>query len=227
MSLAFCILKALKSLNLLDHAPPLWWPGAGGVEVVLGAILTQRIKFSKVQESLDHLKAASVLEPDPTKSLENLAQIPLDNLAKLIAPSGFYRQKARYLQALSHNILKDFTDFESFRLKVSREWLLAQKGVGFESADSILNYACLRPVFVVDAYTYKLLAALGLEIEDYHELQSFFTQGLAQDLPQVCALYENKLELAGIYARLHGKIVACMQAKIALKPHLKDCDGLH
>ncbi|BCZ18009.1 3-methyladenine DNA glycosylase MagIII [Helicobacter sp. NHP19-003] len=227
MSLAFCILKALKSLKLIEHAPPLWWPGAGSVEVVVGAILTQRTRFSKVQESLDNLKNAHILEQNPTKSLENLAQIPLDNLAKLIAPSGFYNQKARHLNALSQNILKDFNGFETFKAEVSRAWLLAQKGVGFESADSILNYACLRPVFVVDAYTHKLLATLGLEMEDYHALQEFFTKGLEQDLSQVLALYENKLELAGIYARLHGKIVACMQAKIALNPHLKDCDGLY
>ncbi|GMB96255.1 3-methyladenine DNA glycosylase [Helicobacter sp. NHP22-001] len=220
MSLAFCILKALKALKLIDNAPPLWWPNAGSVEVVLGAILTQRAKFSNAKKSLEQLKSAGLLEQDPTKSLENLAHTPLATLAPLIAPSGFYNQKVRHLNALSQNILKDFNSFETFKAEVNREWLLAQKGVGFESADSILNYACLRPVFVVDTYTYKLLATLGMEIEDYHALQEFFTKGLEQDLPQVLALYENKLDLAGIYARLHGKIVACMQGKIALKPHL-------
>ncbi|BDQ27442.1 3-methyladenine DNA glycosylase [Helicobacter heilmannii] len=227
MTLAFCILKTLKALKLIDNAPPLWWPNAGSVEIVLGAILTQRTKFSHVQKSLEQLKSAGLLEQDPTKSLENLAHTPPTTLAPLIAPSGFYNQKAGYLNTLSQNILKDFNSFETFKAEVSREWLLAQKGVGFESADSILNYACLRPVFVVDAYTHKLLATLGLEMEDYHALQEFFTKGLEQDLPQVLALYENKLELASIYARLHGKIVACMQAKIALKPYLKDCDDLY
>ncbi|CRF40751.1 3-methyladenine DNA glycosylase [Helicobacter ailurogastricus] len=227
MSLAFCILKALKSLNLLDNAPPLWWPNAGSVEVVLGAILTQRTKFSKAQESLERLKNAGILEQDPNKSLHNLAHTLPATLAQLISPSGFYNQKARSLIALSQNLLKDFDNFESFKKGVSRAWLLAQKGVGFESADGILNYACLRPVFVVDAYTYKLLATLGLEMEDYHALQEFFTKGLEQDLPQTLELYANQLDLAGIYARLHGKIVACMQAKIALKPHLKDCNDLY
>ncbi|WP_120951597.1 3-methyladenine DNA glycosylase [Helicobacter sp. L8] len=215
------ILRALKALNLLKNAPPLWWPHAGSFEVVVGAILTQRTRWERVRLSLENLKKSQLL------SLENLAQISPQELAPFIAPSGFYRQKARYLIALSCHILQDFKDFANFQVQVSRDWLLAQKGIGFESADSILNYACLRPVLVVDAYTYQLLASLGLELEDYHAMQEFFMQGLQENLENTLALYDHQLPLASIYARLHGKIVECMRAKIALKPHLKDCDDLY
>ncbi|WP_121022467.1 3-methyladenine DNA glycosylase [Helicobacter vulpis] len=221
------ILYALKGLDLLKNAPPLWWPGAGSFEVVVGAILTQRARFAKVRLSLAQLKHAKVLSPEPTQSLHNLAHISQDNLAQLIAPSGFYRQKAGYLIALSRRILEDFGDFEGFKTAVDRNWLLSQKGVGFESADSVLNYACLRPVMVVDAYTYKLLVSLGLELEDYHAMQEFFMHGLQENLNSTLALYDHQLNLASIYARLHGKIVECMRAKIELKPHLKDCDDLY
>ncbi|WP_121756742.1 3-methyladenine DNA glycosylase [Helicobacter felis] len=221
MNWPFCLLKTLKSLNLLQSSPPLWWPNAGSFEVVVGAILTQRARWERVCLSLENLQKSQLL------NLEKLAQCRPQDLIPLIAPSGFYQQKARYLIALSQHILEDFKDFETFQAEVSRDWLLAQKGIGFESADSILNYACLRPVLVVDAYTYKLLASLGIELEDYHALQEFFTCALQENLEATLALYNHQLPLASIYARLHGKIVECMRAKIDLKPHLKDCDDLY
>ncbi|WP_104695661.1 3-methyladenine DNA glycosylase [Helicobacter salomonis] len=222
MNRVFHILKALKALNLLKNAPPLWWPSAGSFEVVVGAILTQRARFEKVQKSLDQLKNTEMLSLDPDRSLHNLSHISQEYLAKLITPSGFYQQKAHYLIALSQHILEDFKTFASFQAKVDREWLLVQKGIGFESADSILNYACLRPVLVVDTYTYRLLASLGVELEDYHAMQEFFMRGLQENLEATLALYNHQLDLASIYARLHGKIVECMRAKIDLKPYLKD-----
>ncbi|MFC3847723.1 3-methyladenine DNA glycosylase [Helicobacter baculiformis] len=215
------ILRALKTLNLLKNAPPLWWPGAGSFEVVVGAILTQNTRFEQAHKSLENLKSASAL------NLHSLAHIDLDILESCIKPSGFHRQKARYITLLSQHILQDFNTFEIFQKEVSRTWLLVQKGIGFESADAILNYACLRPVMVVDRYTYQLLKSLGLDLPDYSSLQEFFMHGIEADRDQTLSLYNHQLDLASIYARFHGKIVACMRAKINLNSHLKGYHDLY
>lgn len=221
------LLIALKKLDLLKNAPPLWWPNAGSFEVVVGAILTQNTRFEQALKSLQKLKRAGILSPDTATSLNHLAQINPSDLATHIIPSGFYNQKARYLCALSQNILEDFEDFEAFKEQASRPWLLEQKGIGQESADAILNYACLKPVMVVDKYTHQFLQSLGLEMEDYDAMQNFFMQGIEEQLKSALALYHHQLNLAGIYARFHGKIVACMRARIALKSHLKESYDLH
>ncbi len=215
------ILTALKALDLLHNAPPLWWPGAGSFEVVIGAILTQNTRFELAQQSLENLKTLGILSPDTQATLTHLANSKPSDLAPHIAPSGFYNQKAHRLVLLSQNILRDFGGFESFKAQVDRAWLLEQKGLGKESADAILNYACLHPILVVDKYTYQLLLSLGMDIPEYDDLQAFLMQGLQDRLEQTLALYEHQLDLASIYARFHGKIVACMRAKIHLKPYLE------
>ncbi|BCD48736.1 3-methyladenine DNA glycosylase [Helicobacter suis] len=214
------ILRALKNLDLLKNAPALWWPSAGEFEVILGAILTQNTRFKQVLKSLENLKLAGILSADSNASLHDLATISIEKLIPHIVPSGFYRQKARYVCLLSQNILRDFQDFKTFQKQVNREWLLKQLGIGPESADAILNYACLRPVMVVDRYTYQFLLSLGLDIKDYGMLQKFFMQGITNNLDKVLALYEYKLDLAAIYARFHGKIVEYMRA--SAKPQLKE-----
>ncbi len=202
------ILQRLKSLNLLQNKEPWWWPNALSFEVVVSAILTQNTKWSNVESSLFNLKRACILSSDNEESLENLANIV--SIENLIAPSGFYRQKSSRLIALAKAIKTDFGSFASFCEDVNREWLLAQKGIGFESADSILNYACGREVMVVDRYSFKFLAKLGIEIFDYNELQAWF---MNLDFKSLSALY-GEMPLAQIYARYHGKIVEFSKAKL-------------
>ena len=132
-------------------------------------------------------------------------------LAKLIKPVGFYNQKAKRLIALSRNILRDFGDFENFKENVSREWLLAQKGVGFETADSILCYACGKEVMVVDAYTKRLLKRKGYEFESYDEIKEWCERGVLESWDKLKDLYEDNLNLC--FARFHGKIVEFMKKK--------------
>lgn len=107
----------------------------------------------------------------------------------------------------------DFGDFGGFCDNVEREWLLLQKGIGFESADSILNYACGREVMVVDKYSFRLLQQLGIEIYEYNELQSWFMDLALGDLHR---LYKD-MPLAQIYARYHGKIVEFSKRKMRLE----------
>ena len=202
------ILERLKELNLLEGREPWWWPNALSFEVVVGAILTQNTKWNNVELSLLNLKQARILSDDSEQSLENLANSA--NIENLIMPSGFYRQKSARLIALARAIKTDFGSFASFCENTDREWLLSQKGIGFESADSILSYACGREVMVVDKYSFKFLAKLGVEIFDYNELQAWFMNLDSRSLQK---LYGD-MPLAQIYARYHGKIVEFSKRKL-------------
>ncbi|TPH89219.1 3-methyladenine DNA glycosylase [Helicobacter pylori] len=214
---SFEILKALKSLDLLENAPAWWWPNALKFEVLLGAVLTQNTKFEAVLKSLENLKNAFILENDDETNLKKIAYMDFSKLAECVRPSGFYNQKAKRLINLSENILKDFQSFENFKQEVTREWLLDQKGIGKESADAILCYVCAKEVMVVDKYSYLFLKKLGIEIEDYDELQNFFEKGVQENLNSALALYGNTISLAQLYARFHGKIVEFSKQKLELK----------
>jgi endonuclease III related protein len=185
--------RALEALDLLAEKPPMWWPQYGTFDVVVGAVLTQNSQWTRVEQSLANLRGADMLSADA------LAAIPVEALMELIRPSGLFKNKSKVLQLLSKAIVEDFADFETFRTEVSRDWLLAQKGVGPETADSILCYACGRDAMVVDAYTARLLSAFGYEFETYDDLQAWCVEGL-----------EGHMETddpARTYARFHGMIV--------------------
>ncbi len=199
---SFEIFKYLKDLGYLKELRDrLWWPNSRTFEVVVGAILTQQTRWDKVEKALKNLKDANLL------SLEALSMVDDKELSKLIKPSGFYNTKAKRLKLLSKNIIKDFGNFENFKQSVSREWLLSQKGLGKESSDSILCYGCEREVFVVDAYTAKLLKKFDYEFEEYDELREWMEHGILSNLDKIYEVYKEKKSLNEIYARFHGKIV--------------------
>ncbi len=183
----------LESQNLLEQKPQYWWPNYGSFEVVVGAILTQNTKWEKVELSLDNLRRYDLL------SLDKLAACDLPILMELITPSGLYKTKALYLKKLVDAIAIEFCTFEAFKDEVEREWLLLQKGIGPETADSILCYACERPEMVVDAYTARLLRAFGLDYETYDDIKHWCSDGVQ--------LLFDADELAYRYALLHGMIV--------------------
>lgn len=198
---SFDLLAFLKKQNLLNNAPPLWWKNAGSFEVVVGAILTQNTNWKNVESSLDSLESLGLL------GLESIANCDLIILQNAIKTSGFFRQKAIRLQNLAQNILSDFGDFESFVENVSREWLLNQKGIGKESADSILNYACGREIMVCDKYTQRLLGECGFEFYEYDDIADFLMRGIVENYDRVVALYGYEIAMSAVYARFHGKIV--------------------
>jgi len=193
LSDSFELYDTLEKLNLLENSPSMWWPAYGTFEVVVGAILTQNTSWNRVETSLQNLRAASLLSPEP------LSKTPPESLMELIRPSGLFKAKASNLIRLSRNLLDDFGDFETFAQNVDRQWLLSQKGIGPESADSILCYACERPVMVVDAYTARLLRGYGYEFESYDELQEWCEAGVRDAF--------GEEELPEVFARFHGMIV--------------------
>ena len=198
------LLIELREKNLLKDKPKYWWPNYSTFEVVVGAVLTQNTKWENVEKALENWKVEN-----GEWRVEDVASFDPLYLSEIIKPAGFYNQKAKRLIALSRNILRDFGDFETFKEEVSREWLLSQKGIGFETADSILCYACGREVMVVDSYTKRLLKKNGYEFESYDELREWCERGIEENWDKVAEFYENDLNLC--YARFHGKIVEFMK----------------
>lgn len=199
---SFGLFKYLKDLGYLKELrDPLWWPKSGNFEVVAGAILTQQTKWEKVEKALENLKKNDLLD------LNSLAECDTKLLSTLIKPSGFYNTKAKRLKLLANNILRDFGSFDAFQDKVDREWLLLQKGLGKESSDSILCYACSKDIMPVDNYTAKVLNSFGYNFEEYDELREWCESGVFENLDKIYQIYGEEKPVNEIFARFHGKIV--------------------
>ena len=149
--------------------------GLSEFELLISVILTQNTSWNNVLKALDNVRVAKI------QSLETLNALETQQIATLIKPSGFYNQKAKRLKGFVGALLSEFGDMSEFKARVSRQWLLNVKGLGFESADSILNYLCQREILVVDSYTNRLAYALGYEFESYDELREFFQSGIESE----------------------------------------------
>jgi len=139
--------------------PQHWWPGKTPFEIIVGAILTQNTAWKNVERAIGELRAAGLLSPLA------IERVPLRRLEALIRSSGYFRQKARKLKAFCRFLRSEYGGslgrmFETPTMEL-REKLLTVFGVGPETADSILLYAGEHPVFVVDAYTKRLLMRHG------------------------------------------------------------------
>ena len=176
--------------SLLDHfGPQNWWPADSPFEVMVGAVLTQNTNWANVSRAINTLKSENLLSPNL------LYTLPLEILAEKIRPSGYYNLKAKRLNNLLDLVVKEVEKsgsldvFFSLDRDVLREKLLTVKGIGPETADSILLYAAEKPVFVVDAYTYRFLSRHGLigEESSYQEIQEFFMD----NLPEETALFNE------------------------------------
>jgi len=199
---SYQLFEALKKQGYIkEDRELLWWPKSGTFEVVVGAILTQQAKWEKVEKSLVNLRERNLLD------LDSIANLDGKELASLVKPSGFYNTKAKNLKKLCQNIVKEFESFENFALQVERDWLLSQKGIGEESADGILCYACKKEVMVVDSYTNRLVKKFGYEFDSYTELQDWLVSGIESNLDKINKLYGKEMDLNVVYARFHGKIV--------------------
>jgi endonuclease III related protein len=161
--------------------PQHWWPGRTPFEVMVGAVLVQNTSWTNVERAIRNLLEADLLEPHA------LYAVPQDDLEELIRPAGYFRIKAKRLRALLRFFVEKYDgSIETmFRrpLEALRQELLAVHGIGPETADSILLYAGGLPVFVVDAYTYRIFGRHGWTSfsAGYEELQDYFHGGLPAD----------------------------------------------
>jgi len=196
--------KLLKSFGAQN-----WWPMQRGFsppewEVYVGAVLTQNTAWRNVEKALANLREAGVT------SRSDIAKANQRRLAALLRPAGYYNQKARKLKILA-----------SFSGEPSRESLLGLWGIGPETADSILLYALNRPFFVIDAYTKRVFARLGIDAEgysrqnggknpnEYDAWQQFFESNLPKD--------------AGLYKEFHALIVELAKRHCKKMPVCAGC----
>jgi endonuclease-3 related protein len=158
-----------------------WWPGRTAFEVIVGAILTQNTAWVNVERAIRNLRQAGTLTP---RAIE---KAPMARLARLIRPSGYFRQKAKKLKAFVQFLRERHGGSlaRMFRQPTAqlRQELLAVHGIGPETADSILLYAGRHPVFVVDAYTHRILGRHQITDgkPDYEAVRSLFERSLPRD----------------------------------------------
>jgi len=162
--------------------PQDWWPGDTPFEIMVGAVLTQNTAWTNVEKAINNLKNFDLL------SFETLHSLPSAVLAEHIRPCGYYNLKAKRLQNLlnliSENYDGDVDFFLGQDLATLRQDLLSVKGIGPETADSICLYAATKPIFVVDAYTHRILSRHDLVLEDeadYAQIQDFLMGNLPED----------------------------------------------
>jgi endonuclease-3 related protein len=173
----------LKIYNILFNTfgPQHWWPGDTPFEIAVGAILTQNTNWSNVERAINNLKDNGALDP------EVLYRMPITRLARLIRPAGYFNVKAKRLKNFITFLVERYggsmDKMRSADPTSLREELLSINGIGPETADSILLYALDMPVFVIDAYTKRVLTRHGLADgkESYDELQALFHKNLDPD----------------------------------------------
>ena len=205
------LIKIYQTLERAYPSPKDWpngeWPLSGEFrpqcfEVVVGAILTQNLNWKNVKKVLSRMIEERLVEAG---RIERCPQVFLE---KTIRSAGFYRQKAKRLKEVSQFIVPYPGDFYS---GVRREELLSLQGIGPETADSILLYACDRPHFVVDAYTRRIFTRYGFLSykASYQEVQKLFESHLPADVP--------------LYKRFHALIVEHAKQICRKTPFCKDC----
>jgi endonuclease-3 related protein len=160
--------------------PQHWWPAETSFEVIVGAYLTQNTSWTNVERAMVNLRRAQVL------SVDGIRKLKVARLERLIQPSGYFRQKAKRLKTFITFLDRQYEGslermFAQATAKL-REELLALNGVGPETADSILLYAGNHPVFVVDAYTRRILDRHQIlpEKSDYEDIRYLFQQSLSR-----------------------------------------------
>ncbi len=167
--------RSLYKELLEEYGRQGWWPAETDYEVVVGAVLTQNTSWKNVERAIANLKDANRLSPDAILKARNT------ELEALIRPSGFYRQKAERLKLATGKWL-EIRDSRRGSMELRKEWL-SVKGIGMETADSILLYAMGRPIFVVDAYTRRFCGScFAREFKGYEGYRAFFESNLPRDL---------------------------------------------
>ncbi len=186
-----------------------WWPGDTRFEIIVGAILTQNTNWKNVEKAIQNLKQAKAL------SYKRMIEIPQSELAELIRPSGYYNQKAIKLKAFVDFLQKEYQGSiaKMFRedTETLREKLLNIRGVGKETADSILLYAGDHYSFVIDLYTYRILVRHGWieETTGYDKMQTLFQTNIPKELDLYKDFHAQLVAVGNNYCRKSPKCEEC------------------
>ena len=191
-----------------EYGPQGWWPGAGPLDVVIGAILTQAAAWTNVEKAIQNLKASSCW------SLDAIHARSPQELAEIIRPSGYFNSKARKLKAFAEHVHRNYggslEDFLAQDGPALRDELLSLHGIGPETADDILVYAAGQPFFVIDSYTRRILQRMGLTPPERAANYGIYQELFHQQLPQNVALFNEYHALLDQHAkRSCTKVPSC------------------
>lgn len=185
-----------------------WWPTDSKLEIIIGSILSQNTSWKNAEKAILNLKENNFL------NLKNLSILNKSKISELIKPAGYYNQKTEYILCASEIINNKFLgsinnlfklDIESLRIE-----LLSWKGIGKETADSIILYAAEKPIFVIDSYTKRMLSRhnIGYKIT-YDDAANLFMKSLPKNVK--------------MYNEFHALIVKLGQTYCKTKPNCSKC----
>ncbi len=201
------ILKIIYKKLFEYYGPQHWWPGETKLEIIVGAILTQNTSWRNVEKSIEKLKFANML------NFESLLNADVGTLESMIRNSGFYRQKARRIKNFIEEINKRFGSIEGMEGEGLREILLGIKGIGKETADSILLYALDKPFFVVDAYTLRIFKRYGIidneSKEKYDEIRQMVENAFEKNLDDLKEFHALLVKLGKDHCRKRPLCEGC------------------
>jgi endonuclease-3 related protein len=203
------VLMKIYHRLLARYGPQHWWPAREPFEVIVGAILTQSAAWVNVEKAIAALRGAGAMSP------KALRELPQSEVARLIHSCGYYNAKARKLSAFARWLGEQYNDSLERLFAGSiddlRRQLLAVYGIGEETADSILLYAANKPVFVIDAYTRRIIGRTGLapDSNSYGAYQSLFMDNLPAD--------------AGLFNEYHALLVCLAKQVCQPRPRCRQC----
>ena len=199
------------------YGPTGWWPGDSAFEIAVGAVLTQNTAWTNVEKAIANLKRDGLLAP------KTIAAARDAQLHEALKPSGYFRVKTQRLRSFCEYLINrhggSMTRMAQNPLDSLRTELLEVHGIGPETADDILLYACEKPTFVVDAYTRRILHRHGHVEADinYHELQNLFHERLPGDVPLYKEFHALIVYVGKDFCRPRPKCEGCPLAPL-LKP---------
>ncbi len=209
-------LNEIYQLLFDRFGPQHWWPGQTQFEIITGAILTQNTNWANVEKAIANLKSADYLTP------EKLYHLEVSQLAELIRPAGYYNIKTKRLKNFINWLFDNYdgkpANLETVDTGQLRAELLGIKGIGYETADSMLLYAFERPVFVVDAYTARIAFRHQL-IEpdaDYEQLRELFQSNLPEDIQLFNEYHALLVKVGKEFCKPKAKCPGCPLEKL---PH--------
>lgn len=208
------VLETIYSQLFRAYGPQHWWPADTPFEIAVGAILTQNTNWLNVEKAIRNLKHAGTL------SAKAIAAMPEAELAGLIRPAGYYNIKAKRLKNLVYFLMQEYQGsmkkMAQENRSVIRNKLLSLSGIGPETADSIILYALQKPVFVIDAYTKRILSRHTILHHDasYEIYQNLFHEKLRADASLFNEYHALMVRLAKDFCRPDPRCSGCPLERI-------------
>jgi endonuclease-3 related protein len=189
--------------------PQHWWPGETPFEIAVGAILTQNTNWGNVEKAIENLKRKRAL------NAKTIHDMKMDRLALLIKPAGYFNVKAKRLKAFISFLMNEYQGsmrrMKDEETQALRKKLIQIHGIGSETADSVLLYALEKPVFIIDAYTRRVLSRHGIMEHErsYEEFQELFNSSLKSGIKLFNEYHALFVKVGKTYCRKKPRCSGC------------------